>query len=267
MRYNLSTYLKEKIMLISHCDTKRIDEAQVKAVPYTDYTATWHPMHHAMIIRCMEWAVKAAGLSTIDRQYSLSADGANMFAAWSVEGNNPARNWAVGFRNSMKKSFAFGGAAGNKVLVCDNMVFSGDMTFHRRHTAGMTRDYMRMLCEELVKYILAQCQNFDGWFSHLSEVSLESVYDRVLVGSMRQGLLLPSDFSRFENAYQEELDANSSAGTLADFHGAFTRMYREQSLFSVQGNSNKLNSYCDQVIDLVADGDSYTAEWFKRRCN
>jgi hypothetical protein len=243
----------------------KVEENVVKRVPYVDYTSTWHPLHHAVIVRAMETAIKWVGLDIISREYSLSKDGADMFGVWTIQGTNSARQWAVGFRNSMKKSFAFGGCAGNKVIVCDNMCFSGDMTLHRRHTSGMNRDQMIALTKELITRILKQCRIFEAWFDTLSGVVLDSNTDTVILNAIRRGIIAPNELGNFESAFEEELSVNNSLGTMADFHGGVTRLLRTSSLFNIQDRSTRLNTYCDDMIDMIADGDRYTADFLINR--
>ncbi|MBW4622372.1 MAG: hypothetical protein KME17_23830 [Cyanosarcina radialis HA8281-LM2] len=41
--------------------------------------------------------------------------------------------WSIGFRNSHDKSMSAGVCAGARVMVCDNMAFSGELSFRKRH--------------------------------------------------------------------------------------------------------------------------------------
>lgn len=241
----------------------RVEEDVVQGVHYVDYTETWHPIHHSVILRVLENATRAVGLDIVQREYSLSKDGADMFGVWSISGNNSLRNWALGFRNSMKKSFAFGGSAGNRVLVCDNMCFSGDIVSHRRHTGGLSREKMQEIAHNLVGYIVEKCDSFDTWFEDLSQIEIVNHYDSVVLEALRSGVLQSKQLKSFEAYYLEEIKENKSPGTLADFHGGMTRTFRDLSLFQVQERSEPLNKYCENVIEVVSQDNPYISRFLK----
>ena len=46
----------------------------------------------------------------------------------------------IGLRNSHDKSFPSALALGNRVFVCDNLAFSGEIKLSRKHTKNISRD-------------------------------------------------------------------------------------------------------------------------------
>ena len=48
--------------------------------------------------------------------------------------------WVLGLRNSHDKTFPAGIVAGASVFVCDNLSFSGEIKFARKHTRFIVRD-------------------------------------------------------------------------------------------------------------------------------
>lgn len=65
---------------------------------------------------------------------------------------------------------------------------------------------------------------------------------------MDQDILPPSRFGAFREAYREELADNPHPGmeSLAHFHGAATRVLREQSLGAMQTRTLELNRLLNQ---------------------
>ena len=48
--------------------------------------------------------------------------------------------WVVGLRNSHDQSYPAGLVAGTKIIVCDNLCFSGEVRISRKHTRFAERD-------------------------------------------------------------------------------------------------------------------------------
>jgi hypothetical protein len=64
---------------------KRTTEEVVAAVPEPTWTDTWHPVAHKHIISSLNKAIKATGIEIVDKRYTLSANGANVFSSWILE--------------------------------------------------------------------------------------------------------------------------------------------------------------------------------------
>ena len=89
------------------------------------------------------------GPELIDATRRVLEDGARYFGLLQVvNGSHPEDfGLVVGLRNSHDKSFPAGLVVGASVFVCDNLSFSGEVTFERKHTANMLRDLSWMISE------------------------------------------------------------------------------------------------------------------------
>jgi len=230
---------------------KRVSESHVKSeVVDIPYTNTWHPLHHREVIGSLEWAVDSMGLKVTSKEYSLSQGGLDMFAVWGLDQGNEARPWNIGFRNSMKKSFAVGVCAGNRVVVCDNLCFSGDFSEFKRHTSNLDEDVMDTVAAKAVFAIIQECRGFEKWFADLNQYALGvDVFKQLTFDAMTNGVFAPGKFKKFNEAYGEELEVNHSTGTLLDFHGAVTRVLKDESLFGVRNKTQILNTTCKRFIN------------------
>jgi hypothetical protein len=69
--------------------------------------------------------------------YAISSKGNKMFgvlsyASKSTSDDDPL-HLSIGIRNSLDKSLAAGVAVGTSVIVCDKIMFKGDLTVLRKH--------------------------------------------------------------------------------------------------------------------------------------
>ena len=58
---------------------------------------------------------------------------------------------SIGFRNSYDKSVSAGFCAGSRVLVCSNLMFTGDIVKLRRHTINIVKD-LDIIIKEIISY-------------------------------------------------------------------------------------------------------------------
>jgi hypothetical protein len=98
-------------------------------------TRTWFPLSHADVVQRVSAALAEAGFQIEKSSFALSRGDARLFAVlYLASALAQGVRLAVGVRNSHDKSFPIGFCAGGRVLVCDNLCFSGEVTIARKHT-------------------------------------------------------------------------------------------------------------------------------------
>jgi hypothetical protein len=117
--------------LMLHCGGQLKTKEEVFAIPVPPATATYTPLPFESFITRIEKHLAVEGITVTEEHLALAKDGQRLF----------------GLRTSYDRSFANGVSIGAAVFVCDNLSFSGDVTFERKHTAGMLRDLTWMISE------------------------------------------------------------------------------------------------------------------------
>ena len=124
--------------LMLHCGSARVNRDALASVPTPRSTQTWKPVPHIQVAElvCQETADR--GYEVVSEEYGLNPAGTKMFGVlrFHPEGH-PEYSRCIGFRNSHDKSMALGITAGLAIVVCDNLCFGGETTFHRKHTSGI----------------------------------------------------------------------------------------------------------------------------------
>lgn len=136
--------------LMLHCGGQLKTKEEVFAVPAPPATATYAPLPYESFIGRIEKQLAVEGISITEEHLALAKDGQRLFGllALAMPGFVATDYGCVlGLRTSYDRSFANGVSIGAAVFVCDNLSFSGDVTFERKHTAGMLRDLSWMISE------------------------------------------------------------------------------------------------------------------------
>lgn len=130
--------------LLLHCGAYAVDLNQIRSTVTPASTRTWHPIPHYELIELVKATLETSGLKIGAQAHSLTTDGLRYFGLMQVEGSYLASSadygWVLGLRNSHDKKFPAGVVAGASVFVCDNLSFSGEVKFARRHTRFISRD-------------------------------------------------------------------------------------------------------------------------------
>ncbi|HWO36561.1 MAG TPA: hypothetical protein VNO32_47870, partial [Candidatus Acidoferrum sp.] len=114
--------------LLAHCGTARMSRQELKAIPTPPGSSTYQPLPHHEIVDALIESLGFRHISIVDDEYAVSGDGMKMFGVLNLETMFEGCRFSVGVRNANDKSMRLGLTVGYRVLVCDNMAFSGDFT-------------------------------------------------------------------------------------------------------------------------------------------
>jgi hypothetical protein len=136
--------------LMLHCGGQLKTKQEVFAVPVPVSTPTYVPLPFESFVTRIEKQLTVEGITATEEHLALAKDGQRLFGLMALEMPGFAATdyrCVLGLRTSYDRSFANGVSIGATVFVCDNLSFSGDVTFERKHTAGMLRDLSWMIGE------------------------------------------------------------------------------------------------------------------------
>lgn len=228
---------------------KAATEAEVRAVVAPPFTDTWHPVAHGQVMDAVELSLADVGLDVISRRFELGRDGDTVFASYKLDQKFNGSHWQLGWRNAINKAFAVGFCAGTLVTVCANLMFSGKFLEFRKHTSGLDWFELLRVAKVTMGQLVGHFDNLSKWQADLKTITLSPAEYKVLTyDAMVQGAVAPSKFKAFNEAYSVESGLNGPS--LYSFHGAGTRVMRENGLFTIADKSKALN----KVVD-----DHYTA--------
>ena len=133
--------------LILHCGAHAVELDQVARVNTPRATETWHPIPHHQLIDTVQRTLATTNLTIGTQAHSLTHDGSRYFGLMEIQSRkaNADYTWVLGLRNSHDKCFPAGIVAGSQVLCCDNLSFSGEVKFARKHTRFINRDLPQLV--------------------------------------------------------------------------------------------------------------------------
>ncbi len=124
--------------LILHCGGAHVTRDELRAVTTPEPTPTWRPVPHHQVAELVTREAAARGYEIMAEDYGLNDSGSKLFGVLRFHPQGrPDMSRALGFRNSHDKSLALGLTVGCRVAVCDNLMFGGETTIHRKHTSGI----------------------------------------------------------------------------------------------------------------------------------
>ena len=137
--------------LMLHAGGQQVDFEAVQASVTPDPVGTHYPIPHARILELAVAGLEQQGLHVVSGEHGLAHDGMRYFGLLNLTNgsNNDDFGLVAAVRNTHDKTFAAGMALGSRVFVCDNLAFSGEVTFARKHTRFALQDLPRLVNDSL----------------------------------------------------------------------------------------------------------------------
>jgi hypothetical protein len=156
----------------------------------------------------------------------------------------------MGIRNSHDKTFPAGIVAGASVFVCDNLSFSGDIKFARKHTRFINRD-LPQLVERSIGLLLAKWHDQDRRISAYKGAELQDrdAHDLVVracdVG-VCSNRLIPAVLHEWREPRHDAFEARN----VWSLFNSFTEALKEGNLNELPKRTEALHGLLDVAVGL-----------------
>jgi hypothetical protein len=151
--------------LIAHCGTELMTREQLAQILPPEPTSTHKPIGHFDLVTAILESLSFRHIAVVKEEYAVSADGMKLFGCLDLEAIGDRFRFALGLRNANDKSMRLGLVVGVRILVCDNMAFSGDfepvLEKHSKHFN--LNDALAIGMESMQRNFKPMAQQIENW--------------------------------------------------------------------------------------------------------
>ena len=112
--------------LLAHRNTQLITRGDLAIIPAPAATDTFKPVPHTDLVQAILETLSFRHINVVRDEYAVSEDGMKLFGVMELETLGDGFRFSLGLRNANDKSMRLGLVVGVRILVCDNLAFSGD---------------------------------------------------------------------------------------------------------------------------------------------
>ena len=221
----------------------KITKNDLALVETPERTATWNPIPHYDIVNIIDEQLEKSNLTVLRHDLEITKQKSRLFGAVTLQSPADTKTqFMLGYRNAVDKSLALGFCGGLRVVVCSNMMFSGEYITFRKHTGRLCLDEVVELTQAAIAQLPAGKASFDDMLSAYAKVPLNNAsFQGVIWDLMVADILKPSEFNRYLECIEIERE-NNNGQTLATVYNAFTRLYREKPLHNLMTTTPQLTA-------------------------
>lgn len=238
--------------LILHCGAEAVDLAQVRSVKTPRATSTWQPIPHHQLIQTVQRTLATTKLTIGTQAHSLTHDGARYFGLMEIHAQKTSEDycWVLGLRNSHDKTFPAGIVAGASVFVCDNLSFSGEVQFARKHTRFINRD-LPQLTERAIGLLLAKWHDQDNRIAAyksfgINEAEAHDIIIRACDVGVCSNRLIPAVLHEWREPRHQEFQERD----VWSLFNSFTEALKDGNLAELPKRTEALHGLLDVAVGL-----------------
>ncbi len=238
--------------LILHCGARAATLEEVESTPTPRSTDSWCPIPHSRLINTVQKALASTGLHLGVQAHSLTHDGQRYFGLMEIRGRQTDEDycWVLGLRNSHDKTFPAGIVAGASVFVCDNLSFSGEVKFARKHTRYIVRD-LPQITERAIGQLLTKWHDQDKRFAAYKEADIqdEAAHDLIIRATdvgVCSNRYIPSVLHEWREPRHEPFQSRN----VWSLFNAFTESLKEGNLAELPKRTEALHGLLDTHVGL-----------------
>jgi hypothetical protein len=132
-------------MLSLHTGAYQVSLDQLANVQTPAAKDRWHPIPHIDLVDLVKDSLLRTGFEITEESHALAKSHDRYFGLMDLRSTYSDYTTTIGLRNSNDQKFPAGMVVGSRVFVCDNLSFSGEVKFARRHTTHIMRDLPRLV--------------------------------------------------------------------------------------------------------------------------
>jgi hypothetical protein len=242
-----------------HTGGYHVERQQLNVTETPLPTKTWTPIPHWQLVDEVEKSLQGSGFNIVQQAHALARNDSRYFGMFEIANgkNSDEYSTVVGLRNSHDKSFPAGLVIGSGVFVCDNLCFSGEIKFGRRHTSNIVRD-LTGLVDAAVGRInnlrVTQDQRLDAYKQ--AELSIPEA-DHLLIELLRARVVTATKIPKILKEYNEPSHPEfiKDGETVWRFFNAVTE-HLKGGLADLPRVGQALHGIMDGAAGLVIEHDS-----------
>jgi hypothetical protein len=208
--------------------TAKLTRLQLAAVPTPLGTVTHRPVPHAEVVEALVETLSFRHIGVVAEEYAVSKDGMKMFGVLDLDTGTPGCRFSIGVRNSHDRSMRLAAVVGVRVLVCENMAFSGDfqpvLAKHSKHFS--LQNALSIGVDQMQRNFEPMRRQVEEWRSmQISTVAAKLIIYQAFVESE---LDAPKHLARqVHDLYFRPVHSEFEPRTLWSLSNAFTSAFKE----------------------------------------
>jgi hypothetical protein len=183
--------------------TNKVTRSDVFNVQIPPATRSHIPIPHSHLLDLLDSEINKFGLDVVDEQHILDFNGQRYFGLFALKSTDGLQHTMVGIRNAHDKSITAGIVTGQRVFVCSNLCFDGEIRLGRKHTTNIERDLPFLIKDAISNAIDVTDRQKERLDKYRSTKLIDPQVDLLTVQMYRDGAIPSSAIGKIIKEWDE----------------------------------------------------------------
>jgi hypothetical protein len=214
--------------LLAHTGSELCTREALALIKAPEATDTHKPIPHISLVEAVLETLAFRHINVVREEFAVSKDGMKLFGVLDLEMQFDGCRFSLGLRNANDRSMRLGLVVGFRILVCDNLAFSGDyqpvLAKHSKHFD--LHDSLAIGVDKMQRNFEPMRRQVEAW----KEKQITDEYARLLIykAFIEDELEAPKHLGRIihKNYFAPEIP-DFAPRTSFSLHNAFTSAFKQ----------------------------------------
>lgn len=241
--------------LWNHKNSQEVTVDQLMAMPTPEATKTYTPIsHYDVAVNALNIGsdlMQPKGWEVAGSRFQVSPDQGKFFGviAWeSQEAADQGMRFSIGLRNSVDKKMTVGYCLGSQVIVCDNLVMSGDTVILRKHTGNAQDDLVQALLKGFYQ-ATTSWQDTCALKAQMQALELNDVQAYGLLGvALDKEVITPTQFTKVRQEWKEPRHGEFEGRNLWSLYNGATEIFKATEPAKMLAAHSDLTRFSQDIL-------------------
>ena len=229
--------------------TDRKSFEQLERIPTPAPEGIYRPIAHSYLLDLVREKIDKRGMKILEEDHVTSRGNQRYFGILSVQSDSDDSTKMIGIRNSHDKSVSAAVCGGERVTVCSNMLFYGDVMIARKHTTNIFAelgDRVDSALDELMESWMFHESRMDEFKKFTNLTPNKS--DHLIMEAYRRKAIKKTEIADVSESFRNPEHEEFKNYTAWSFLQAFTEVWKGSTT-----SLHELPTKSQKVISMIED--------------
>ncbi len=181
----------------------RVCRSEIYGLATPPGTQTHVPVAHSTLLDLVDKELNNQGIDIVESEFVLDNDSNRLFGLYALHSEDGLQHSMLGLRNSHDMSVSAGIITGQRVFVCSNLMFDGEVKLGHRHTQNITSKLPSMIEDAVSRAINITSFQKDRLDKYRTTKLSNNQSENLIIQMWRRGAIPSSAISKIVREFEE----------------------------------------------------------------
>jgi hypothetical protein len=190
-------------MALTNLVGNRVSRSEIYDLPTPPGSRSHVPVSNSMLLNLVDKELHQKGIEVVEDEHVLDNGGNRYFGLFRLRSEDGLQHTMLGLRNSHDMSCSAGIITGQRVFVCSNLLFDGEIKLGHRHTLNIESKLPNMIDDAISRAINITSFQKDRLDKYRTTKITNEQSESLIIDMWRKGAIPAAAIAKIVNEWEE----------------------------------------------------------------